>query len=153
MSTTLGDLQDQTFATATRATTASYPAGRRLTTDQLTAYLDRRSFAVVGSARPDGRPHAAMSSYVVRGTDVWLPTVTGSVRERNVRTQPWLTLVVTEGDHDDHIMVTLEGPAEMVGTAEAPADVQVTVTADWVSAWIRVQVQRVLSYAAEGTVP
>jgi hypothetical protein len=154
MRTTLGDIQELTFATATRATTSSFPAARRLSADQLEAYLDRRSFAAVGSVRPDGRPHVAMSSFIVRRAEVWLPTVAGSVRARNLRSQPWLTLVVTEGEHDDHIVVILEGPAELTETpAEVPAEVRKVVTGDWVSGWIHVQVQRVLSYAAEGTRP
>src|ERR1700685_2541932 len=98
MSEELGALQDQTFAAATSATTGSFPPERRLSAAQLAAYLDRRAFAVIGSSRPDGRPHAAMSSYVRQGRDFWLPTVGGSVRERNVRAQPWLTMTITEGD-------------------------------------------------------
>jgi len=149
VSETLGDVQDRTFAASTAATAASYPADSRLSADQLVAYLDRRTFAVVGSVRRDGRPHAAMSSYVRRGNDFWLPTVAGSVRERNIRIKPWLTLVVTEGDHGEHIVVILEGPAGVVGPTKAPAEVQTALSADWVSVWIRVQVQRVLSYASD----
>jgi hypothetical protein len=149
MSETLGAVQDQTFARATTATAASYPAERRLSAGQLTAYLDGRTFAVVGSTRPDGRPHAAMSSYVRRDAEFWLPTVAGSVRERNARGQPWLTMVVTEGDRRRHIVVLLEGPAEVVPPPDVPADVREAVTGDWVGTWIRLRVQRVLSYASE----
>jgi Pyridoxamine 5'-phosphate oxidase len=92
MSELLGSLQDQTFARATAATASSYPLERRLTAAQLAGYLDRRAFAVVGSTRPDGRPHAAMSSYIRRDLTFWLPTVAGSVRERNLRGTPWLTM-------------------------------------------------------------
>jgi len=94
MSEELGAVQEQTFAGATRATADSYPPERRLPARQLAAYLDRRAFAVIGSRRPDGRPHAAMSSYVRLGRDFWLPTVAGSVRERNLRAEPWLTMTV-----------------------------------------------------------
>lgn len=111
MSEELGAVQEQTFAGATRATAESYPPGRRLSAGHLAAYLDRRAFAVIGSRRPDGRPHAAMSSYVRRGRDFWLPTVAGSVRERNLRAEPWITMTVTEGDRDSHVVVLLEGPA------------------------------------------
>ena len=62
MSELLGALQAETFARATTATASSYPPERRLTAAQLASYLDRRAFAVVGSTRADGRPHAAMSS-------------------------------------------------------------------------------------------
>ena len=153
MSEELGAVQEQAFAGATGATAASYPPGRRLSARQLAAYLDRRAFAVIGSRRPDGRPHAAMSSYVRRGRDFWLPTVAGSVRERNLRAEPWITMTVTEGDRDSHVVVLLEGPAEVVALAAVPAEVRAAVTGEWVATWIRLTAQRLLSYAAEGTQP
>src|SRR5215472_13234576 len=103
MSELLGDLQDRTFARATAATAISYPPERRLSAAQLASYLDRRALAVVGSTRVDGRPHAAMSVYIRRGTTFWLPTMAGSVRERNLGSTPWLTMVIAEGDHPVHI--------------------------------------------------
>jgi hypothetical protein len=150
MSELLGLLQDRTFARATAATSASYPQERRLDAAQLAAYLDRRAYAVVGSTRADGRPHSAMSVYIRRGATFWLPTVAGSVRERNLRTKPWLTMVIAEGDHDDHLAVLIEGSAEVVEPPLVPSDVRAAVTGDWVSAWIRLTAERLLSYADEG---
>src|SRR5215469_11924734 len=149
MSEPLGDLQDQSFDKATPATNTSYPPERRLSASQLTSYLGRRAFAVVGTTRADGRPHSAMSLYVRRGTTFWLPTMAGSVRERHLRNTPWLTMVIAERDHPEHIAVIAEGPAEVVALAEVPADVQAAATADWVSAWIRLTAERLLSYADE----
>jgi Pyridoxamine 5'-phosphate oxidase len=148
MSDELQSIQEQTFGRATTATAASYPPEHRLTGAELAAYLDRRAFAVIGSARPDGRPHAVMSSYVRRGATFWLPTVAGSIRERNVRRQPWLTLVVTEGDRGEHIVVIIEGPAASVQPGDVPADVRAAVTGDWVGSWLRLDAASVLSYAA-----
>jgi hypothetical protein len=153
MSELLGRLQTETFARATPATTSSYPPARRLTAAQLASYLDRRAFAVVGSTRADGRPHAAMSSYIRRDTTFWLPTVAGSVRERNLRGAPWLTMVVTEGDRGDHVVVILEGPAEIIAPAEVPDDVRSAARGGWVNAWIRLTAERLLSYAADSAVP
>ncbi len=153
MSELLGDLQDRTFARATAATAISYPPERRLSAAQLASYLDRRTFAVVGSSRADGRPHTAMSIYVRRGTTFWLPTMAGSMRERNLRRTPWLALVIAEGDHPVHIAVITEGPAEVVAPSDVPVDVRAATTGDWVSAWIRVTAERLLSYADEGAVP
>jgi hypothetical protein len=153
MSDALAILQDRSFARANAATASSYPPDRRLTGQQLAEYLDRRVFAVIGSGRPDGRPHAAMSSFVWRGTSVWLPTVAGSARERNVRHQPWLTVTVTEGDRDAHIVVLVEGPARVIPAPEVPADVRAAVTGDWISSWIEVVAERLLSYASEGALP
>ena len=150
MSELLGELQERTFERATSATNTSYPPQHRLNEAQLASYLDRRKFAVVGTARADGRPHSAMSVFVRRGTTFWLPTMAGSVRERNLRRTPWLTMVIAEGDHPVHIAVIAEGPAEIVAMADVPADVQAAVTGDWVSAWIRLSAERLLSYADKG---
>src|ERR1700722_4957573 len=150
MSELLAVLQHRTFARATTATVSSYPPERRLDAAQLASYLDRRAFAVVGSTRVGGRPHAAMSSYVRRGATFWLPTVAGSVRERNLRDTPWLTLVIAEGDHGEHIAVLIEGPAEVVEQALGHADVRGGAPGAWVSAWIRLTAERLMSYAAEG---
>jgi hypothetical protein len=151
MSELLGRLQDRTFLRATAATVGSYPPERRLNAAQLASYLDRRAFAVVGSTRADGRPHAAMSTYIRRDATFWLPTVAGSVRERNLRTAPWLTMVIAEGDHDEHIAVLIEGSAEVVEPSLAPSDVRAAVSGDWVGAWIRLTADRLMSYADEGT--
>ena len=153
MSDPIGDLQDRSFAHATATTARSYPPERRLSSAQLTSYLDRRAYAVVGTARADGRPHAAMSVFVRRGTVFWLPTMAGSIRERNLRGTPWLTLVIAEGDDDDHIAVLVEGPAQVVPPSEVAEDVRAAVTGDWVSAWIRLTAERLLSYAEESAFP
>jgi hypothetical protein len=150
MSELLGRLQDRTFLRATAATIGSYPPERRLNAAQLASYLDRRAFAVVGSTRANGRPHAAMSAYIRRDATFWLPTVAGSVRERNLRSTPWLTMVIAEGDHDEHIAVLIEGSAEVVEPSLAPSDVRAAVSGDWVGAWIRLTADRLMSYAAEG---
>jgi len=94
-----------------------------------------------------------MSIYIRRGTTFWLPTMAGSVRERNLRGTPWLTMVIAEGDHPVHIAVIAEGPAEVVAQPEVPADVRAAATADWVSAWICLTAERLLSYADESASP
>ncbi|WP_156252701.1 pyridoxamine 5'-phosphate oxidase family protein [Pseudactinotalea terrae] len=146
---TIGELQDLSFAGARPTTHTSYPPERRLTPEQLEAYLDRRSYAVIGSARPDGRPHASMSAFVRHGTTFWLPTMTKTVRARNVAHQPWLTLVVPEAEDEQHIAVLVEGPATTLGLDETPTHILGSYGGDWVTAWIRVDASRVLSYAAE----
>lgn len=151
MSEELNDLQNQSFARATRVTLDSYPPDRRLTGEQLASYLDRRSFAVIGSARPDGRAHAVISSYVRRGAVFWLPVVAGSVRERNLLQHSWLTMTVTEGERDSHVVVLMEGPAEVVPPSGVPADVRAAVAGDWVAVWFRFTPARLLSYGEAGS--
>jgi hypothetical protein len=147
----LDRIQEDTFARATGPTVSSFPPERRLRGAHLTDYLDRRAFAVVSSARPDGRPHSTVTSYARHGAQFWLPAVADSVRERNVIAQPWLVLVITEGDRDEHVAVIIEGPAAVVAPAVVPADVSVGRSGEWISVWIRLDAQRVLSYASKGT--
>lgn len=94
-----------------------------------------------------------MSVYFRRGATFWLPTMAGSVRERNPRGMPWLTLVIAEGDHPEYIAVIAEGPAEVVAPPQVPADVRAAATGGWVGAWICLTAERLLSYADEGAVP
>ena len=93
-----------------------------------------------------------MSAYIRQGREFWLPAVGGSVRERNVRAQPWLTMTITEGDRDAHVVVLVEGSATVVAPAGVPAEVLAAVTGDWAVTWIRLIAERLLSYASEGAV-
>jgi hypothetical protein len=62
-------------------------------------------------------------------------------------------MVIAEGDHPDHIAVIAEGPAEVVALSEMPEDVRAAASGDWVSAWIRLTAERLLSYADESALP
>jgi len=145
----LGAVLDRSFARASAATARAYPPERRLTRAQLDRYLDRRAYAVVSSARADGRPHAAPSLFYRRGAEFWLPAVAGSARERNVRAHPWLALTVTEGDDDAHVAVLVEGPAAVLPPEEAPAEFRAR-PGDWAQVWLLVRAEKVLSYAEPG---
>ncbi|WP_432875535.1 pyridoxamine 5'-phosphate oxidase family protein [Kribbella sp. CA-245084] len=159
MTEVLAALQDRTFAHATAATASTYPPERRLTAEQLTRYLSRREYAVVGTSRPDGRPHASMSMYVRSGTDFWLPAVAGSIRARNLTKNPWLTMVIAENDDETHVAVIAEGPADVVPLDDVSGDVRAAVDQNWpgvwkwVNVWIVLRTERLLSYAAEDAQP
>lgn len=91
--------------------------------------------------------------YVRRDATFWLPTLPGSVRARNLRDQPWLTLVVPEDEDDRHIVVIVEGPTKTLSLEETPHDVRAAMNREWVKAWIRLRAERVLSYAAIAATP
>jgi hypothetical protein len=80
--------------------------------------LSRCRYAVLATARPDGRPHAAPIAFLVLHGVFWIGTVEG-VRLRNLRARPWGSLVVMEGEADvgeqgaPHRAVTLEGPVTL----------------------------------------
>jgi hypothetical protein len=143
----LADLQSRTFARVSAVTAAAYPRDAQLAGVQLAAYLDERSPVVVGSTQPDGRPHAAVTSYIRRGTTFWLPMVAGTASERNLQAHPWLILTVTDGDRGGYTAIQIEGPADIVPVDDVPRDVR-AAAGTWVRAWLRLTATRLLSHAS-----
>lgn len=148
----LGRLQEASFSRAGQVVRKAYPPERRMTGPQLAGYLERRTYALASSTRPDGRAHAAPTLFSIYAEAFWLPTLSGAARLRNVRAHPWLALSVIEGEHDTHAAVLTEGPAEVL--AIVPEDVRSTTelrndggSLDWATAWLRVTPQRLFSFA------
>jgi hypothetical protein len=148
----LGRLQDASFSRAGQAVRKAYPPERRMTGPQLARYLERRTYALASSTRPDGRAHAAPTLFCTYAQAFWLPTVSGAARLSNVRAHPWLALSIVEGEHDNHAAVLTEGPAEVLTTV--PDDVRSMTelrnrgsSLDWATAWLRMTPQRLFSFA------
>ena len=148
----LGQLQDASFERAGPAVRKAYPPQRRMTGSQLASYLQRRTYALASSTRPDGRAHAAPTLFTVYAGAFWLPTVRNAARIANVQTNPWLALSIVEGEHDTHAAVLIEGPAEVLGTA--PEDLRRLTelrnrggTLAWAAYWLRITPQRLFSFA------
>jgi hypothetical protein len=148
----LGRLQEASFSQGGQAVRKAYPPERRLTGPQLAVYLERRSYALASSTRPDGRAHAAPTLFSIYAEAFWLPTLGGAVRLRNVQAHPWLALSVLEGEHDTHAAVLTEGPAEVL--TKVPAEVREATelrnaggTLDWAEAWLRMTPERLFSFA------
>jgi hypothetical protein len=119
---------------------------------QLAGYLERRTYALASSTRPDGRAHAAPTLFSMYAEAFWLPTLGDAVRLGNVRAHPWLALSILEGEHDTHAAVLTEGPAEVVETV--PDEVRSITevrnrggSLDWATAWLRMTPQRLFSFA------
>jgi hypothetical protein len=148
----LGRLQDASFSRAGPTVRKAYPPQRRMTGPQLASYLQRRTYALASSTRPDGRAHAAPTLFCIYAEAFWLPTVSGAVRIGNVRAHPWLALSIVEGEHDTHAVVLTEGPAEVLATV--PEDVRNTAelrnrggSVAWATTWLRLAPQRLFSFA------
>jgi Pyridoxamine 5'-phosphate oxidase len=152
MAAWLGRLQDVSFSRAGRALRTAYPPQRRMTGPQLAGYLERRTYALASSTRPDGRAHAAPTLFSLYAEAFWLPTVGGAARLSNVRAHPWLALSILEGEHDTHAAVLSEGLAEVVATV--PDEVRSITevrnrggSVDWATAWLRMTPQQLFSFA------
>jgi hypothetical protein len=148
----LARLQEASFSGASPTLRTAYPPQRRMTGPQLAGYLQRRTYALASTTRPDGRAHAAPTLFSVYAEAFWLPTLGTAARLRNVKAHPWLALSIIEGEHDAHAAVLTEGPAEVLATV--PHDLR-TITEsrnnggslDWATAWLRVTPQRLVSFA------
>jgi hypothetical protein len=122
--------------------------------EQLGRVLVKRRYAVVASTRRNRHAHATPSSFVWHEGELWLPSVAGAVRVRNVEAVPWLSVVITEGDAGDHAVITLEGPARTLPIAEAPANLDDSIglkggeRPDWASVWLVLRPERLFSYAS-----
>jgi hypothetical protein len=151
----LDRLQDASFGAAGPAVRKAYPPQRRMSGAQLVAYLQRRSYALASSTRPDGRAHAAPTLFTISAEAFWLPTVADAARIVHVRAHPWLALSIIEGEHDAHTAVLAEGPAEVLATA--PDDVWSATqlrnrggSLTWATTWLRMTPQRLFSFAEPG---
>lgn len=156
----LGAVQARSVVRAARSTRASWPPDRSLAPERLHQFLDRKKYAVLSTARPDGRPHAAMVAFCLRDGVFWLPSVAGSARLRNLAAEPWATLVVSEGEGEEHVAVVVEGDA-LVHDEPAPvldgflrdawAQKFGTDLTTWVGAVVELVPRKVLSHGPEGS--
>lgn len=150
MNSWLEEVQDTTFAGASAATSGSFGAGSRLSGEQLVKVLTTRRNAVVSTTRKDGRPHSTPCAFVLHDRSIWLPVVPGAARAKHLAKQPWLSMVISEGQLETHGVVIIEGPASL---AEPSEDVLVAAKAKlggvgWVGQWIHLAPGRILSYAS-----
>lgn len=155
----LEELQERSFARAGAATRDSYPLERRMSGDQLTTFLGERQFMVVATTRPSGKPHAAPSSFVLYDGALWLPTVAGAARLKNLETNPNASLVLSDGEGEEHGAILMEGIAILIDRYRAPRGPEALWTSkmgdppEWAGIWIVIRPVKLFSYAAPGWTP
>jgi hypothetical protein len=126
--------------------------------------VPRESYARAGSslcgAWPEesslrGRAHATPIAFSLEDGAFWVATV-ASMRLRNLRTNPWASLMVTDGQRNGrHPALTAEGPVtlhegvafdlvrERLGEGRRTRHGQAP---DWAVAYIELRPERILSY-------
>src|SRR5436309_15314961 len=92
----LAELQRRSYSRARAGLRESWPERQSLDADNFAALLDAHRYAVLATARADGRAHAAPVAFVLAAGAFWIGTVEGR-RLRNLRSTPWASLVVMEG--------------------------------------------------------
>jgi SAM-dependent methyltransferase len=155
---TLGAVQTRSRATASPATREAFPVEQTLDDDDLAIVLGRRRYLTLATTRPDGRPHAAMVGFCVRDGRFWIPSTGGSARLRNLAHEPAVSLVVSEGEGPDHVVVLVEGEAVVHADpgpvlrdwlADAWRDRHGTDPTSWTAAMIEVLPTKVLSFGRD----
>ncbi|HEY7281236.1 MAG TPA: pyridoxamine 5'-phosphate oxidase family protein [Actinomycetota bacterium] len=105
----LADVQARAVASVSAATRDSYPEHSALDAEEIDAFVARVAFAVLSTTRPDGRPHAAPVGYLPTDDRIWMASVAGAARLRNLGEHPFASLVIVEGNRDDHVALIVEG--------------------------------------------
>lgn len=122
--------------------------------DLLLRLLRAREYIVVATTRRNGTPHAAMSSFALAAGRVWLPTEAGTARIRNLQHNPYVSLVLTEGQDETHAVALMDGPVTLVPDADAPEAARAawkdkfSDEPGWAEIWICLEPRRLFSYAA-----
>jgi general stress protein 26 len=150
----LYEMQVRSLAAASEATRDSYPERSALDAEEIDAFVERATYAVLATTRPDGRPHASPVGYVPTGNRLWMASVAGAARLRNLREQPTAVVVVTEGVGDDHVALIVEGTVRRHTDPEAILDEWLRdawrerfgTELTWAGSLIELEPTKVLSY-------
>jgi nitroimidazol reductase NimA-like FMN-containing flavoprotein (pyridoxamine 5'-phosphate oxidase superfamily) len=147
----LAELQRASFARAGGGLRDSWPQESALDVEELGAFLQAHSYCVLATATTSARPLARPVAFTVCDGSVWLATVEGA-RLRNLRRNPWVSIVISVGDRGDHEVVVIDGtvnvmasPPERVSAAWATRH---GAAPAWADAWAEVRPTRLLSHSA-----
>jgi len=160
----LAELQRRSYSRARAGLRESWPERQSLDASDVADLLGRHRYAVLATARAEGRAHAAPVAFVLAAGAFWIGTVEG-LRLRNLRATPWASLVVMEGQRDEgepgndprHRALTAEGPVTLhegdaFETAFAPLRDRWVARhghpPDWASALIELRAERVFSHSS-----
>lgn len=144
------DIQNASFGRAGRGLLKSWPPSEAMQPQQLADFLSSHRYAVLATTRPDDRPHAAPVGFVVVQGVFWFASVAGA-RLRNLEQNRHASLVVIEGEDENHRALLIEGTTILHPPHPELHDLWATrfnTGADWAAAFIELRPNVVFSYAA-----
>lgn len=149
------EVQRESYARAGSSLRGAWPEESSLRGSELRDFLERLVYGVLATARPDGRAHGTPIAFSLEDGAFWIATV-ASARLRNLRTNPWASLVLMDGQRTGrHSALTAEG------TVTLHEDVAFALVRerldegwrtrhgqapDWAVAFIELRPERILSY-------
>jgi hypothetical protein len=152
--TALQALIDASWAKAGKAARGAWPEPNRIRAEGVATFLGQQRFCVIATTTPAGNPRLVPGSFVsMEDGTLWLPTVAGAGRLRDVRSLPRAAVVVGQGMSSEQTLVMLNGPVDLVESAELPAAVRAQARAKlgetaWAGCWLRLRPERLLAYSA-----
>lgn len=148
-------VQQASYARAGQALAQSWPRESAMDAEQFQSFLGKQRYCVLATTTPRGRPLARPIAFTVLGAAFWFATV-GGPRLRNLELVPWASVVISEGQGDDHRALAVDGSVTII---RDPSEELLSAwesrhgsRAGWASAWFELTPRRLLSYAAR-TIP
>jgi nitroimidazol reductase NimA-like FMN-containing flavoprotein (pyridoxamine 5'-phosphate oxidase superfamily) len=144
------EIQDKSFTEARPSLTGSWPPSNAMDASALARFLSSKLYAVLATTRSDGRPHLAPVGFFVSAGALWFATVAGA-RLRNLERTPYASVVVMEGEGDDHLAVLAEGPVTLHSPASRLHDLweeRFGTRPDWAATFIEMRPERLFSHVA-----
>jgi nitroimidazol reductase NimA-like FMN-containing flavoprotein (pyridoxamine 5'-phosphate oxidase superfamily) len=147
----LFEIQQASYVRADGALRGAWPAEQAMSHDELEAFLAERTYCVLATVTPGGRPQARPVAFAAVDASIWFATVEGG-RLRNLEHSPWVSVVVAEGEGDRHRAVAADGPVVLVD--KPPGHVlelwerRFGSRAEWAARWFELRPERLFSYRA-----
>lgn len=144
-------LQRESHLRAGDGLASSWPAEAAMNGAELASFLTERHYCVLATTNAHGRAIARPVAFTVLGRSFWFATVAGP-RLRNLRSTPWASLVIEDGDRGSHRAVAVDGPVTL--TEDSPAPLRQVwqerhgSRGEWAAAWCELAPQRLVSYLA-----
>ncbi len=149
--TTLHELQEASYRGADGALRGSWPHEQAMDAPGLRAFLDERRYCVLATTTANGRAQARPVAFTVFQEVFWFGTVAGG-RLRNLERRPWISVVIAEGEGDEHRAVAVDGPVTL--HREPPDglldlwETRFGSRAEWAVVWFELRPERLYSYDA-----
>ena len=124
---------------------------RRWAATSSTTFSRPGRYCVLATVTAKDRPQARPVAFTVLGDSIWFATVAGG-RLRNLERSPWVSVVVDEGEGDEHRAVAADGPVTLF---DEPPDGLLELwekrfgsRAEWAVKWFELRPERLFSYRA-----
>lgn len=87
-----------------------------MTADEINAFLSERKICRVGTIKGSGQPHVTALFFAWDGQSIWLYSITGSQRWKNLINDPRVSILVDSGEEYFELRgVEMSGEVEQVG--------------------------------------